>query len=139
MAAWSGVPTVIADALDTDAAPQAAAGVEIGTWIAPRDVGLSARKLWIAFGLASSGRVTIDPGAISALRDRGGSLLAVGVTRVDGQFAVGEAVEVIDGNGALVAKGLVGIGSSTLETVVGRHTSEVGGEVIHRDDLVVLI
>jgi glutamate 5-kinase len=48
-------------------------------------------------------------------------------------------VEVIDGNGALVAKGLVRIGSSTLETVVGRHTSEVGGEVIHRDDLVVLI
>jgi glutamate 5-kinase len=139
MAAWSGVPTVIADALDTDAAPQAAAGVEIGTWIAPRDVGLSARKLWIAFGLPSWGRVTIDPGAISALRDRGGSLLAVGVTGVDGQFAVGDAVEVIDGNGALVAKGLVRIGSSTLETVVGRHTSEVGGEVIHRDDLVVLI
>jgi glutamate 5-kinase len=139
MAAWSGIPTVIADALEADAAVNAAAGAEVGTWIAPREVGLSARKLWIAFGVPSWGRVTVDEGAISALRDRGGSLLAVGVTSVDGQFSVGDAVEVVDVEGSLVAKGLVRVGSSMLTTVAGRHTSEVGGEVIHRDDLVVLV
>lgn len=139
MAAWSGIPTVIAAASRADAAVEAAAGLEVGTWIAPRDDRLSARKLWIAFGLPSWGRVTIDSGAIAALRDRGGSLLAVGVTGVDGMFSVGDAVEVVDGDGNLIAKGLVRVGSSMLAQVAGRHTSEVGGEVIHRDDLVVLV
>jgi glutamate 5-kinase len=139
MAAWSGIPTVIADAADGDAAVQAAGGAEVGTWIAPHERSLSARKLWIAFGLPAWGRVTIDSGAIAALRDRGGSLLAVGVNGVAGQFSVGDAVEVVDGEGDLIGKGLVRIGSSMLMKVAGRHTSEVGGEVIHRDDLVVLV
>jgi len=139
MAAWSGVPTVIAAASDADVAIRAAAGEEVGTWIAPREDKLAARKLWIAFGLPSWGYVTVDDGAISALRDRGGSLLAVGVTRVDGMFSVGDAVEVVDSKGDLVGKGLVRVGSSMLARVAGLHTSEVGGEVIHRDDLVVLV
>ncbi|MDJ0924850.1 MAG: glutamate 5-kinase [Acidimicrobiia bacterium] len=139
MAAWSGIPTVIAAASDVDAPLQAAEGEEVGTWIAPREERLAARKLWIAFGLPSWGHVTIDDGAIAALRDRGGSLLAVGVTAVEGMFSVGDAVEVIDRRGNLVGKGLVRLGSSMLARVAGRHTSEVGGEVIHRDDLVVLV
>ena len=114
-------------------------GEEVGTWIAPREDKLAARKLWIAFGLPSWGHVAIDDGAIKALRDRGGSLLAVGVTGVDGMFSVGDAVEVVDGEGNLVGKGLVRVGSSMLTQVAGRHTWEVGGEVIHRDDLVVLV
>ncbi len=139
MAAWSGVPTVIADARDPEAAAKAASGAEVGTWIAPRENKLSARKLWIAFGLPSWGRVVIDDGAIAALRDHGGSLLAVGVTAVQGEFTVGDAVEIVDSDGGLVGKGLARVGSSMLDHVAGRHTSEVGGEVVHRDDLVVLI
>jgi glutamate 5-kinase len=139
MAAWSGIPTVIAHADDDRAAAKAVGGEEVGTWIAPRPDRLSARKLWIAFGLPAWGRVTVDDGAIAALRDRGGSLLAVGVTAVSGQFSVGDAVEVVDSAGGLVAKGLVRVGASMLDRVAGRHTSEVGGEVIHRDDLVVLV
>jgi glutamate 5-kinase len=138
MAAWSGIPTVIAAAGDPDAAAKAVAGDEVGTWIAPRENRLSARKLWIAFGLPSWGHIRIDKGAAAALTDRGGSLLAVGVVGFDGDFAVGDAVEVIDPNGELVGKGLAGVGASMLADVAGRHTSEVGGEVIHRDDLVVL-
>ena len=138
MAAWSGIPTVIGNAEDGHAAAKAIAGEEFGTWIAPREDRLSARKLWIAFGLPSWGRVMIDGGAATALKNRGGSLLAVGVIGVEGQFSVGDAVEVIDPSSELVGKGLVGVGSSMLAEVAGRHTSEVGGEVIHRDDLVVL-
>lgn len=139
MAAWSGIPTVIADAADPRAAAAAAAGREIGTWIAPRENRLAARKLWIAFGLPSWGRVVVDDGAIEALRHKGSSLLAVGVIAVEGQFTDGDAVEIVDGYGNLVGKGLVQVGSSMLERVAGRHTSEVGGEIVHRDDLVVLI
>lgn len=139
MAAWSGIPTVIADAADAEAAVKAAGGAEIGTWIAPHEVSLSARKLWIAFGLPAWGKISIDDGAIAALRDRGSSLLAVGVVGVAGDFTAGDAVEVVDGGGNLIAKGLSEVDSSLLEQVAGRHTSEVGSEVIHRDDLVMLI
>ena len=139
MAAWSGIPTVIADAGDSSAAVKAAQGSEVGTWIAPKENKLAARKLWIAFGLPSWGRVVVDDGAIAALRDRGGSLLAVGVTDVEGDFTSGDAVEVVDGAGGLVAKGLAGLSASMLERVAGQHTSEAGGEVIHRDDLVLLV
>lgn len=139
MAAWSGVPTVIAHAAEADAAARAVAGEEVGTWIAPREKKLSARKLWIAFGLPSWGRVVIDDGAVRALKHGGGSLLAVGVTGVEGEFSSGDAVEVVDAAGSLVGKGLTEISSGTLAAAAGRHTSEVGGEVIHRDDLVVLV
>jgi len=139
MAAWSGIPTVIAEAGDPAATTQAAAGAEVGTWIAPREKKLTARKLWIAFGLPSWGRITVDSGAVEALRRRGSSLLAVGVTGVEGNFAVGDAVKIADPDGNLVGKGIVGVGSSMLGEVAGRHTSEVGGAVIHRDDLVVLV
>jgi len=138
MAAWSGIPTVIAAAEDGAAAAKAVAGEDVGTWIAPRENRLSARKLWIAFGLPSWGRIHVDRGAARALTERGGSLLAVGVTGVDGDFSIGDAVEVIDADGGLLGKGLTGLGASMLTKVAGRHTSEVGGEVIHRDDLVVL-
>ena len=119
MAAWSGVPTVIADAAEDRAAVDAARGREVGTWVEPHDSALTARKLWIAFGLPSHGSVVVDEGATGALTDRGSSLLAVGVISVEGTFEAGAAVEVLDPTGALVGKGLSSLSSSDLATVLG--------------------
>ncbi|MFQ5523443.1 MAG: glutamate 5-kinase [Acidimicrobiia bacterium] len=137
MAAWSGIPTVIAAASEPDVAVRAVSGDEVGTWVAPRESRLPARKLWIAFGLPSEGRIEVDEGAVEALTQRGRSLLAVGVTGVGGDFPAGAAVEVT-GRGETVAKGLVALSSEEIREHRGRHSSRVGGEVIHRDDLVVL-
>jgi glutamate 5-kinase len=139
MAAWSGIPTVIAAASDADAVAEAISGGDIGTWVEPHDARLSARKLWIAFGLPAEGRLSVDEGAVTALVERGKSLLAVGVTAVAGQFEEGAAVEVFSPEGTLVGKGLAGIGATTLRRSLGRHSTLVGGEAIHRDDLVVLV
>jgi glutamate 5-kinase len=138
MAAWSGIPTVIAAAFDETAALAAVSGEDVGTWIKPHDSKLTAKKLWIAFGLRAGGRLMIDAGAVAALTERGGSLLAAGVTNVDGEFAAGSAVEVITGDGALVGKGLAGLSATELRAALGSHSSQAGGEAIHRDDLVVL-
>ncbi len=138
MAAWSGIPTVIADAADPGATVRAVAGDEVGTWVAPRDSRLTARKLWIAFGLPAEGVITVDGGAATALRERGGSLLAVGVAKVTGEFATAAAVEVVSEDGALLGKGLTGMSAAEIRSSAGQHTSVAGGEVIHRDDLVVL-
>ncbi len=138
MAAWSGIPTVIASASEPDVVGRVVAGEELGTWVVPHEAKLSARKLWVAFGQPSEGRLAIDAGAVRALVEHGKSLLAVGITTVDGDFTAGAAVEVLGPAGDLVGKGLVALDASALRASLGKHSSEVGGEAIHRDDLVVL-
>ena len=139
MAAWSGIPTVIAAAYNDGAAVAAVSGEEVGTWIEPHDSKLSAKKLWIAFGLPAEGRLVVDAGAMAALRELGGSLLPAGVTAVEGEFDAGSAVEVVTGDGSLVGKGLAGLSATELRAALGMHSSQAGGEAVHRDDLVVLV
>lgn len=137
IAAWSGIPTVIASARDPDVLVRAAAGDEVGTWIEPRLERLTARKLWIAFGQAAAGSVHVDIGAVRALVEGGGSLLPVGVVSVHEVFVTGAAVDVVGPDGALVAKGISRMGSSEIDAMKGRPSQEAGGEVVHRDDLVI--
>jgi glutamate 5-kinase len=138
MAAWSGIPTVIASAREPGVVPRAAAGESVGTWITPHESRLPARKLWIAFGLPAEGRLAVDAGAAAALLDGKRSLLAVGVTGVEGGFGPGSAVEINGPDGVVIGKGLVSMAADQVEQSIGRHSSEVGGVVVHRDDLVVL-
>ncbi len=82
MASWSGVRAVIAAAERPGVLVEAVRDDPgVGTVVRPREHRLSARKLWIAFALPSSGRVAIDGGAVEALRGGGRSLLAAGVSR----------------------------------------------------------
>lgn len=137
MAAFSGIPTVIASSDVPEAVARAVSGESVGTWIDPRSTSLNARRLWIAFGVPSSGSVVIDDGAVDALTRGGRSLLSVGITSADGSFERGDAIEVIDGAGSLCAKGIARIGSDELPTATA-DSGEGSVEVIHRDDLVVL-
>lgn len=137
MAAWSGIPTVIASAHERDVVAGAVSGRDVGTWVDPRVSSLSARKLWIAFGSPSDGQVAVDQGAARAVQQLGKSLLPAGVIGVEGSFSGGAAVEVTS-DGKLIAKGLTAMSALDLERVRGEHTSVAGGVVIHRDDLVIL-
>ncbi|HET9731246.1 MAG TPA: glutamate 5-kinase [Acidimicrobiales bacterium] len=143
MASWSGVRAVIASAARPGVLT-AAVNTEpgVGTVVRPRERRLPARKLWIAFAVGSSGRVTVDAGARRAIVERGTSLLPAGVTGVSGDFDQDDAVEVVDGDGAVFAKGLARHPSTVLARWAGKRTSElppdVAHEVIHRDDLVLL-
>ena len=143
IATWSGVETIIAHSQRPQVLTDAVAGVDgVGTVFRPHPGRLSARKLWIAFALPASGRITVDQGARHALEHRQKSLLAAGVKTLDGTFGVDDAVEVVDEDGEVFAKGLVRWESATLAAHAGRRTadlpSELVDEVIHRDDLVML-
>ncbi len=61
------------------------------TWFVASGNPVTARKKWIAGSLEPKGTLIIDAGAVAALR-RGNSLLPVGVVRIDGDFARGDAV-----------------------------------------------
>lgn len=138
MAAWSGVPTVIAAANEQDCLQRAVAGDPVGTWVEPRDQRLPARKLWIAFGQPAEGSVVVDDGAVLALQSNGRSLLAVGVRTVQGSFVAGSAVEIKAHDGSLVGKGIARVSASDLNRAVHGEGAEPGQVVVHRDDLVML-
>jgi glutamate 5-kinase len=143
MAAWAGVRAVIGPAERPGILAAAIAGAPgVGTTVRARARRrrLPARKLWIAFALPASGRVVVDEGARRAIVEAGASLLPAGVRAVEGVFGAGDAVEVVDREGALVAKGLVRFDAEALARRAGTRSAdgESPGEAIHRDDLVLL-
>ncbi len=143
IASWSGVRTVIAAAQRERVVSDAVDDVPgVGTVVRPHDRNLPARKLWIAFAVASRGSVRVDAGARRALEAGGASLLAAGVVGVDGRFEAGDAVEVADADGAVFAKGLVRCSDRVLRDIAGRSSGslpvDVDPHVVHVDDLVIV-
>ena len=143
IASWSGIRSVIARASRTDALVDAVdPNVRVGTTFLGRNRDLSARKLWIAFAAQAEGRIVVDAGAVAAMVDRGTSLLSPGVTGVEGNFAAGDVVEVVDAAGGVVARGAVALSAGELATIRGRRAADlpegVSSLAIHRDEMVVL-
>ncbi len=135
IATWSGTETVIADASRPGVLRAAiAAEPGVGTVFRARPTRLPARKLWIAFALGSSGCVVVDEGARLALTERGRSLLAAGVTAVNGDFVPEDAVEIAGPDGGVFAKGLVRLHSERAAEWMGRPRQVA----VHRDDLVLV-
>ncbi|CAN5122495.1 glutamate 5-kinase [soil metagenome] len=114
------------------------------TWFLTPANPVTARKRWIAGSLEPKGTLTIDTGAVAALR-AGKSLLPAGVIRVDGQFARGDAVVVRGPDTHEIGRGLVAYDAENAELIKGRSSSDAAqilgisgrAEMIHRDDLVV--
>ena len=143
MASWSGVRAVIADAARPNVLVDAVAGRSVGTTFLASSRNLPARKLWIGFATNVEGAIVVDDGARLALVERGTSLLPAGVVDVFGDFGEGDVVEVRDLAGVTVARGMVLSDADVLREIKGRRTtdlpSHVAHEVIHRDDLLVLV
>ena len=143
MASWSGVRAVIANASRPDVLVDAVTGVSVGTTFLPSSRNLPARKLWIGFATNVEGAIVVDDGARRALVERGTSLLPAGVVEVVGDFVEGDVVEVRDQAGVTVARGMALSDADQLREIKGQRTgdlpSHVAHEVIHRDDLLVLV
>jgi glutamate 5-kinase len=143
IAAAAGIPVVLTAA---SSAADALAGRETGTFFHPTGRRSADRLLWLAHASAPRGALRLDAGAVRAVVDRRKSLLAAGVTGVDGQFSAGDPVDLLDENGHAVARGLVNFDAKELPRLLGRSTRELARElgpayereVVHRDDLVVL-
>lgn len=144
MASWSGVRTVIAAADRSEVITHAIDGVAgVGTTFASRPRRMAARKLWIAFALPPRGKIVVDHGAREAVVNKGRSLLPAGIVAVEGVFMAEDAVELADPHGEVFAKGLARHKSVEVAQWAGVKTSHlpahVDPEVVHRDDLVVLL
>jgi glutamate 5-kinase len=114
------------------------------TWFLTPANPVAARKKWIAGALEPKGILTIDAGAVAALRS-GKSLLPAGVVRIEGQFARGDAVVIRGPDGHEIGRGLVAYDAEDAEKIKGRSSADIlsilgfGGraEMVHRDHLAV--
>ena len=115
------------------------------THFIPKITSLDAKKKWIVGSLSSSGKIYIDQGAARAL-DKGKSLLAAGIDRVEGTFKKGENVLILDENSKSLARGLSSFTSSEINKIKGKQSKEIESilgylsksEIVHKDDMVKL-
>jgi glutamate 5-kinase len=115
------------------------------TWFLTAANPVTARKKWIGGALEPKGSLTIDAGAVAALR-RGKSLLPAGVVRVDGGFARGDAVVIRGPDGSEIGRGLCAYDAEDAQKITGRSSADIAAilgfsgrtEIVHRDDLVVV-
>lgn len=143
MAAVSGIPTVLTCA--SNAGP-ALMGDGVGTVFAPVRQRGSSRRLWIKFAANPRGSMTLDAGAVGAVRGARASLLAAGVVAVTGDFSAGDPVWLCDESGNHIAKGLSGFDAEEIPHMLGRNTAQLrrllGEEyahpLVHLDNLVLV-
>ncbi|MEN9734894.1 MAG: Glutamate 5-kinase [Verrucomicrobiota bacterium] len=130
----SGIPLVIASGRRFDGLSRILSGEPEGTLFLPNPKTLSSRKRWIAFFDAPRGRLQVDDGARTALVQQGRSLLAAGITRIEGAFEAEQVVSILDPSGREFARGLVALSHHDLAPKMKAPRTEV----VHRDNLVVL-
>jgi glutamate 5-kinase len=144
IATSSGIRVRLADGRDPAVLEALLEGERVGTVFQPSAAPLADRKGWLAHALLPKGDLVIDAGAERALLERGASLLAVGIRRVEGSFGRRDAVRLMTLDGRELGRGLSALSSEELNRVLGL-TSEavqnvlgrsVGDAVVHRDHLV---
>ena len=144
LAARSGASTLIADGRVPNPLEFLIKGESKGTLIASNTTPLVARKRWIADQRSPKGELVLDQGAVDAVRNKGRSLLPVGVSACRGKFGRGDLVSCVDGSGTLVAQCLVNYSSEETQKILGVPSADIESllgyvaepELAHRDNLV---
>jgi glutamate 5-kinase len=143
IAAQSGIPTVVTSA---SLAGSALNGDDVGTWFAARRSRRPLRLLWLEHLATTRGRLILDDGAARAVGHDRASLLAAGITGVEGDFDDGDPVEIVDLRGEVIAHGLVNFPSEELPQMLGKTMGQLDAEfgghyarvVVHADDVALI-
>ena len=121
-------------------------GEPVGTLFVGRETTVSAWKRWLGWSAEARGTLVVDAGAREAIVSGGRSLLAAGITGLDGEFTAGDVVTIACAGGPAFARGLVNYPAAELSRIAGLRTERIAAvlgycpydEVIHRDNLAVV-
>ncbi len=146
IATSAGENVVIANGREDDVLAKILAGDDIGTLILAEGRAVDSRRRWIGWSAHAHGKLLLDDGARSAIKSNGRSLLAVGVTGVEGSFSKGDVVALCDTSGKEFARGLINYDSKEMQSIAGHSTEKIAEllghcpyqEVVHRNNLIVL-
>ena len=119
-------------------------GEPIGTRFLPAKTPLLQRKQWLRDGSRVAGQITIDTGAVRALREQGRSLLPAGIIAVSGEFRRGDTVNIVGEDASVIGRGISRYASRALRQIMGCQSAEIstrlgysyGNSVVHRNDFV---
>jgi glutamate 5-kinase len=144
IATEAGIPVVLTSAARVG---EALRGDAVGTLFHPTGRRQKTRLLWLAHATSGQGRLQLDEGAVRAVTERRSSLLPAGISSVEGTFSAGDPVDLVSPAGVVIARGLVNYDSAELPDLLGRSTRDLARElgaayereVVHRDDLVLLL
>ena len=137
----AGITLVIANG--TNPSPLARVLDEgVGTLFVPQ-ADANARKAWLGGRLAPAGALSVDSGCMRAL-DQGASVLAAGITEVEGDFARGDLVAIHGPRGERLGQGLVEYAAAECRAILGLRQDQQADRlgyapraaVIHRDHMV---
>lgn len=136
LASRAGVPVLLTSTANIGPALDHA---EVGTAFWPREERISAWKFWALYAADASGTLRLDAGAMRAVTEGHSSLLAVGITASEGDFAAGDIVDIVGPQGQIIGRGEVNYDSHTLEEMLGKPSAELPEylhkPVVHRDYL----
>ena len=143
-AANSGGHTVIASGRESNVLLRLAQGEQIGTELRAILPVRSARQRWLANHLRLRGRITLDNGAVQALTEGHKSLLAIGVSAVEGEFERGDVVACVDQHGVECGRGLINYSSADTRRIMRQPSARIAdilgsmsdAELMHRDNMV---
>jgi glutamate 5-kinase len=132
IATRSGCATVVASGRASGVIERVLAGESVGTLFLPRP-GLSGRRRWIAFATTVVAELVVNDGAKRALLAGRASLLAAGVTAVNGTFVRGDVVGILDDSGREFARGIANYSSDEARMLAGKHSDSIGALVANRN------
>jgi acetylglutamate kinase len=121
-------------------------GTGPGTFFVPSGIPLDAKKHWLAYFQRPGGTIFVNAPAVPILRERGSSLLAVGVTHARGDFAADDIVNIAGPDGTVLARGKAHFSAKEIPALAGLnadalralHPARKRLEVVHRNHLVLL-
>lgn len=138
-----GVPTLIIAGREEGALTRALAGEAVGTFVLSGCKPIPRRKFWLAYHHDPQGTLTVDDGAVRALREGGKSLLPAGIVDVAGDFPVGAMVRIATVAGDVIGVGLSNYAAADVRKIMGLKSSRIAqvlgeaayAEAVHRDNL----
>jgi glutamate 5-kinase len=142
----AGGSVIIASGTRPEPLTRILAGEPMGTLFLAQGTTHRARKRWIGLTARPRGYYVVDDGARRALESGSGSLLAIGIVEVAGDFDKGDVVGIRDAAGREFARGLTNYPAADARRIRGLRTrqarealgSALYDEVVHRDNLVLI-
>lgn len=146
LATASGATVVIANGKEPNVLLRIMRGEQIGTLFVPRVSKLESKKRWLLSRLASKGKLILDTGAVTAVKEQGKSLLPAGIIAAEGNFQRGDAVDIFDQRNNHLGCGIVNYSGDDINVIKGARSDKIltllgyeyGAEIIHRNNMVIL-
>tara|TARA_Y100001970_G_scaffold292716_1_gene435413 strand:- start:12524 stop:13618 length:1095 start_codon:yes stop_codon:yes gene_type:complete len=138
IATESGTVVQLADGRNPESLASIFKGSRGGTVFHPNPKPMTNKKSWLSYAIVPLGAITLDEGACKAIKDKGASLLLVGIKKVSGNFGSNQPVQILNNFGDEIAKGISSLSSDKIKASIQNSNSNNRSiVVVHRDVLVI--